>query len=918
MMSKSGDVYNPDIGSPVQLREVISRGTSSSSRPKTCFLEDKGLSADHQQVLKSNSLERAATQRVTPHVPLQTPPLKSNLLAIRHTPLSVTKSLDSSPFIHKKKLSERISEKLSPRSQRRTVPADLVNSDNKCTSCGFPIPEEQRVSVTGKGGYRRLFHVGCFKCSVCDTALTLKSYKKQNMDSGQLFCETHYLQSKAKGGGGGRGKEEQTPDFIEMMFKLQGNRFDDQRFDMSNFVKAPDFIELLALHQSRRYEDQRCALPLTLQTPPEETVVVEKKKKEIGAVLELLRKPGPYPMVFRPLNGGYWIESQDFTGEEEDNSVDTDVQIQTDKSAHYYREHFLGKEHFNCYTHDDNLGPIVMSFREESTTSNEEQVRAILRTKYCTRHAVFPITVVGDSLNPVKIAKLMNDEITVDRFNPVLTTKGSRMIVQFDEHRLTNQFKFGIIYQTFGQTKEEELFGNISHSNALEEFLNVLGEKVQLKNFKGYRGGLDILHGQTGSESIFTEFQNKEIMFHVSTLLPHTEGDPQQLQRKRHIGNDIVAIIFQEENTPFVPNMIASHFLHTFIIVQPIDPNTDHTKYKVEVTARDDVPFFGPKLPQPTIFVKGPEFQKFLLTKLLNAEMASYKAEQFSKLEVRTRAALLDCLYHDLHKKSSEVYGFSPLPVSKDTPRLIDSVKRALGGKGRSQSIDSAVQSSVGRKINGAQLPTVGEDEKNKVSPSSPKKSIPLSAGSLDRKQRDKGVHRMDSTSTQSSYKTCGSAPPSLQSSPSSLSASSLRFNHQHVSPSGSECSFNSLEDFTANPIANQEDSDTGMESMSSAGTPSAHLKNSLSNCFSEDGCVCDTEIQCDLSPVKSYEQMKSEIQRLKTDRAELQRQNMAFQKEIKDLSENKGRLQSELYNAMKDIKQLKRSAIEISPEAQV
>ena len=43
-----------------------------------------------------------------------------------------------------------------------------------------------------------------------------------------------------------------------------------------------------------------------------------------------------------------------------------------------------------------------------------------------------------------------------------------------------------------------------------------------------------------------------------------------QLQRKRHIGNDIVAIIFQEENTPFTPDMIASHFLHSYIVVQPI------------------------------------------------------------------------------------------------------------------------------------------------------------------------------------------------------------------------------------------------------------------------------------------------------------------------------------------------------------
>lgn len=77
-----------------------------------------------------------------------------------------------------------------------------------------------------------------------------------------------------------------------------------------------------------------------------------------------------------------------------------------------------------------------------------------------------------------------------------------------------------------------------------------------------------------------------------------------QLQRKRHIGNDIVVIVFQEENTPFVPNMIASHFLHSFIVIQPIDPNTDHTKYKVSVAARSDVPQFGPSIPNSAIFDK--------------------------------------------------------------------------------------------------------------------------------------------------------------------------------------------------------------------------------------------------------------------------------------------------------------------------
>lgn len=56
---------------------------------------------------------------------------------------------------------------------------------------------------------------------------------------------------------------------------------------------------------------------------------------------------------------------------------------------------------------------------------------------------------------------------------------------------------------------------------------------------------------------------------------------PLQLQRKRHIGNDIVAIIFQDESTPFVPDMIASNFLHAYVVVQLTHDTTGDTLYKV-------------------------------------------------------------------------------------------------------------------------------------------------------------------------------------------------------------------------------------------------------------------------------------------------------------------------------------------------
>ncbi|MEQ2233122.1 Rap1 GTPase-activating protein 1 [Ilyodon furcidens] len=129
------------------------------------------------------------------------------------------------------------------------------------------------------------------------------------------------------------------------------------------------------------------------------------------------------------------------------------------------------------------------------------------------------------------------------------------------------------------------------------------------------------------------------------------------LQRKRHIGNDIVGIVFQEENTPFVPDMIQSNFLHAYVVVQVENACTDNVTYKVSVTARDDVPFFGPALPDPAIFKKGPEFHEFLFTKLINAEYACYKAEKFAKLEERTRSALLETLYEELHINSQSMMG---------------------------------------------------------------------------------------------------------------------------------------------------------------------------------------------------------------------------------------------------------------------
>ncbi|KAA8590754.1 hypothetical protein FQN60_001697 [Etheostoma spectabile] len=402
-------------------------------------------------------------------------------------------------------------------------------------------------------------------------------------------------------------------------------------------------------------DEQRCTFPPPLKT--------EEDYIPYPSVHEVLGRKSPFPLILLPQFGGYWIEGTNHdmsdtveTEQPQPQSPNTRTKLERNTTATIFRKHFLGKEHFNYYSVDSALGHLVFSLKYD-VIGDQEHLRLMLRTKLKTYHDVIPISCLTEFPNVVQMAKLVCEEVNVDRFFPVLYPK----------------------------TSEEELFGNSEESPAFVEFLEFLGEKIELHNFKGFRGGLDVTHGQTGTESVYCNYRNKEVMFHVSTKLPYTDGDTQQLQRKRHIGNDIVAILFQEENTPFVPDMIASNFLHAYIVVQVVNPCSDNVLYKVSVTARDDVPFFGPALPNPAVFKKSTEFHEFLFTKLINAEYACYKAEKFSKLEERTRSALLETLYEELHVNSQAMMG-----VAGDDDKLENG---SAGGGGFFESFKRVIRS---------------------------------------------------------------------------------------------------------------------------------------------------------------------------------------------------------------------------------
>ncbi|XP_031659764.1 rap1 GTPase-activating protein 1-like isoform X6 [Oncorhynchus kisutch] len=581
------------------------------------------------------------------------------------------------------------------------------------------------------------------------------------------------------------------------------------------FLKTTDLFEMIEKMQGNRMEEQRCTFPPPLKT--------EEDYIPYPSVHEVLERKSGFPLILLPQFGGYWIEGNNH---ELSDSTDPDQiqplspttrnKLESNSTAKIYRKHFLGKEHFNYYSVDGALGHLVFSLKYDEI-GDQEHLRLMLRTKLKTYHDVIPISCLTEFPNVVQMAKLVCEEVNVDRFFPALYPKASRLIVTFDEHVISNNFKFGVIYQKFGQTSEVELFGNSAESPAFVEFLEFLGEKVELHDFKGFRGGLDVTHGQTGSESVYHNYRNKEIMFHVSTKLPYTEGDTQQLQRKRHIGNDIVAIVFQEESTPFVPDMIASNFLHAYVVVQVENACTDNVLYKVSVTARDDVPFFGPPLPDPAVFRKGPEFQEFLFTKLINAEYACCKAEKFAKLEERTRSALLETLYEELHINSQAMMG-----LGGDEDKL----ENGSGGGGFFESFKSLIipGKSPTRKKSGPfssrRSSAIGIENIQEVHEKISRECLPGT-----QKTPDSGHATQDPKSENSSN----------QSSPEVLTtknmfalcnnrAQSIPEGHDLSRSSSNASSFASVVE--ENETEAMEDYDTGMESLSSAGTP--HKRDSL------------------------------------------------------------------------------------------
>ncbi|KAG5684107.1 hypothetical protein PVAND_013354 [Polypedilum vanderplanki] len=751
-----------------------------------------------------------------------------------------------------------------------------------------------------------------------------------------------------------------TENLFELLERCQSQRLDDQRCQLPSYFSQTsrdthhEHYEAHSYgtnhhHHHSTFQPQpaavysRHSINTPINSPPmspginhynsQHQYQSTSTKLLLEQILNSTRNIEKLPMIVKPPHGGYWIDCGQIDDEDEVDANDNnnngkydaaatneddeydenqmEIKIETNDLARCYRQHFYQREHSNLIGFDETHGPVLMSIKSESI-ANQSHLRILLRLKSGTMHEIIPTSCLDDNATPVKISRLLNDQLQVDSFTPIICPLASNLIAAYDEHQLVVNFKFGVLYQKYGQTVEEELFGNNETSAEFEEFLNLLGEKIKLKDHKGYRGGLDIQNGHTGDVAIYEVFEDREIMFHVSTMLPFTNGDPQQLQRKRHIGNDIVAIVFQEKNTPFSPDMIASHFLHAFIVIQP----HSRKSYKISVAARDGVPFFGPALPRHGIISKR-NVKRFLLTKLINAENACYKAEKFAKLEYRTRSSLLENLVEDLKEKTKNFLGNEmqgvPDSPAKDTntksenpgsaSRFIDTVKKALISRVRSQSTadGSGISTLPNGKKHQNQISFENDPNINRTPSSKSSSNFSSSSSSMATLEKkspgtaNKLLHQQSLPTPQvhqqhHQLQQQLSQPMVQNSNNNNKNLSNGESMQVSTEQQSDNSSLYSVELETLNDGEHRyNDSDPGFGSMSS----------------SEQAQMCNLRQQQEAHQ-KEIDDLKQEITKLKCDKLDLLRQNVTCQRDIKRLREHELSLQGDLSAASMEIMRLR------------
>ncbi|KAK1942876.1 putative Rho GTPase-activating protein [Phytophthora citrophthora] len=174
--------------------------------------------------------------------------------------------------------------------------------------------------------------------------------------------------------------------------------------------------------------------------------------------------------------------------------------------------------------------------------------------------------------------------------------KLERSLKHLDKSPTRETMKIGVIYVGKKQYTQQEILHNEKGSRAYELFLSQLGWKVDLQTHRGFVGGLDTNPKSlsNGNTTLYYASSHSELMYHVVTMMPTKPSDPQQIDKKRHVGNDYVHIVWSDNAAQvYDPSTITSHFNDVQIVIYPLR-KAQRGLFLIKIHTKDKVPPFGP------------------------------------------------------------------------------------------------------------------------------------------------------------------------------------------------------------------------------------------------------------------------------------------------------------------------------------
>ncbi|KAF5375351.1 hypothetical protein D9615_008025 [Tricholomella constricta] len=144
----------------------------------------------------------------------------------------------------------------------------------------------------------------------------------------------------------------------------------------------------------------------------------------------------------------------------------------------------------------------------------------------------------------------------------------SKFVTSIDRIPVIDTHKVGIMYVAPGQTEEAEILRNTHGSPAYTRFLEGLGRLINLRGQRDvYAGGLD--PDEDGEYAYAWWDDIGQVLYHTATMMPTNEDDLQCNNKKRHIGNDYVRIVWNDSGHPYRFDTLATQFQFVNIVIEP-------------------------------------------------------------------------------------------------------------------------------------------------------------------------------------------------------------------------------------------------------------------------------------------------------------------------------------------------------------